>query len=47
MGAYRIDAGSAYHTSQDGGNDDRIVGITEHRDDVWHQVDGYRQVAQQ
>lgn len=34
-----IDASSAHHTAQDEGNDDRIVGITEHRNDVWHQVD--------
>jgi hypothetical protein len=40
MALKRLHARVTCHRPQHGGNDDRIVGVAGHRDEVGHQVDG-------
>jgi hypothetical protein len=45
--AHRGEPGPAHHRTENSGDDDRVVRVTEHRNEIGDQIDGHRQVDQQ
>jgi hypothetical protein len=43
----RLQSGPPYDRAQDGCDDDRIIGVTEDRDEVRHEIDGKGQIGQE
>lgn len=47
MSTNDLRAGVSHHASKDDTDDDGVVGVTEDRDDVGHEVDRQRQVGEE
>src|SRR3954467_3375649 len=47
MRAHGVETGVAHHAAQHDGDDDGVVGVAQHRNEVGNGVDRYRQIDQQ
>ena len=45
--AHGVGTGAADDRSEHRGRDDRVVRIPDHRDEVWHQIERYREVREE